>query len=347
MLGKILLVSCLLSVAFAPNTDLPLITDVNDPEFLDPAYEKLEKLVGTWNSPSIDPTGYNVMPVPDGNNEVGKGNQTDWQSKNFFYYEEMTFTAPGEAPNRGQLFQQGCYALTYEQRVYFATDPFRGLGGLMAQPPVPSRAADTLVHFENGLWLQLQFEAQPKGAYAPPSLPFPPENERFPPEQPSAYEICKQISIPHGNSILATGSVTTYKGAPTFDTKPPPYPPFTLNHTIQNPTLILQAQLEKVTVVQTTEFNVSTNNVGGGLLNLQFEQGNSKVTGFDTRFFIEELRDGSTQLQYVQTIRMLFDVTRNPQGIPDPTDGVSIPFLHITANTLVPSNGETCRVGFN
>eukprot|EP00009_Paramoeba_aestuarina_P007130 CAMPEP_0201507840 /NCGR_PEP_ID=MMETSP0161_2-20130828/1380_1 /ASSEMBLY_ACC=CAM_ASM_000251 /TAXON_ID=180227 /ORGANISM="Neoparamoeba aestuarina, Strain SoJaBio B1-5/56/2" /LENGTH=349 /DNA_ID=CAMNT_0047902313 /DNA_START=221 /DNA_END=1270 /DNA_ORIENTATION=- len=347
MLRLLLLSSTLFfTLSVCVNINLPLITNVNDPDEIDDAYGHLAKLVGTWNSPATEPTGYNVMPVPDGNKE-NSGQNSDWQSKNFYYYEEMTFTAPGEAPNRGQLYQQGCYGLTYEQRVYFAADPKKGLGGLEAQPPVPDRFADTLVHFENGLWLQLQFEEQPKGAYAPPYLPFPPEGDfRDPPEQPKAYEVCKQLSIPHGNSILATGTVNTYMGPPKFDTKPPNMPPFSLNSTIENPSKVLQAQLDSLdtTVYQTTEYNVSSFSPGGGVTNLVFEQGNSNVTGYNTQFFIELLRDGTTQLQYIQTINMEFDLELDPDGDgPEPTHGKKVEFLHITANTLVRNNGEECR----
>ena len=39
-------------------------------------------------------------------------------------------------------------------------------------------------------------------------------------------------------------------------------------------------------------------------------------------------------LQYVQTIKMVFDITTDPQGTPIPSGGSKEVFLHITANTL-------------
>ena len=114
-------------------------------------------------------------------------------NKNFLYFEEMTFTSPGNAPNRGGDYTQSCNALTYEQRVYFADGP----------------AENSLVHFQNGLWLNLTTQQQMKGAY--PNSGF---IEGKVPQQPAVREMVKQVSVPHGNSILATGSVTTFDGAP-------------------------------------------------------------------------------------------------------------------------------------
>lgn len=188
----------------------PLINNKNDNPTLNPNYGPLAKLVGTWNSPVSNPTGYNVMPVPAGNVQGMPAGQNDFQNKNFYYYEEITFTAPGEAPNRGQEFQQGCYALAYEQRVYFA--PETGVGGLPEQPPVPAASQNSLVHFENGLWMHQDYEAQPVGAYGPDTLPAPTLS------QPAERAFSKQISVPHGNSILAVGSVQVMDGPPTFDT---------------------------------------------------------------------------------------------------------------------------------
>ena len=308
----------------------PLISDRNDSATPSPHYGPLAKLVGTWNSPAQNPTGYNVMPVPAGNVQGKPAGQNDFQSKNFYYFEEMTFTAPGEAPNRGQDFQQGSYALTYEQRVYFA--PETGVGGLPEQPAVPLANQNTLVHFENGLWLNLNFEAQPQGAYAPPKLTPPTVT------QPQDRAICKQVSIPHGNSIQAVGSARTYAGPPTFDTSPPNEKPFNIaGEEIHNPAIVLQEQLALMPkVVQTTELKVATDpRIGGSSSNILFERGNAEVSGYVMTLWILDLEDGSVVLQYQQIIPMKFYITTSP--MPDGTGGVGTPttFFHITANTLV------------
>ena len=308
----------------------PLITDKNDSPTISPSYGPLAKLVGTWNSPVDNPTGYNVMPVPAGNVQNQPAGLNDFQSKNFYYYEEMTFTAPGEAPNRGQEFQQGCYGLTYEQRVYFA--PGTGVGDLTDRPAVPTANQNTLVHFENGLWLHLDYEAQPTGAYPPPTLPPPTVS------QPAATSFAKQVSVPHGNSILAVGSATTSVGPPTFDTSTPNEKPFNIpGENIPNPTVVLQAQLSNLgTVASTTAITVKADaSVGGGVSNLIFEQGNADVTGYEMTLWILDIEGGGTVLQYVQKIPMTFYITTSPSPEGTGNQGTPTTFYHITANTLV------------
>lgn len=306
----------------------PLVTSKNDGP-PSPNYGPLTKLLGTWNSSVDHPTGYNVMPVPAGNVQGQPPALDDFQNKNFYYYEEMTFTAPGEAPNRGQDFQQGCYAVTYEQRVYFA--PAVGIGGLPEEPAVPPANQNTLVHFENGIWSHMDYEAQPVGAYAPPTLPAPTVT------QPADLAICKQVSVPHGNSIQAVGSFKTYDGPPTFDTSTPDEKPFNIpGEDIPNPTIVLAMQLEKLgTVKTTTELSVTAEaSVGGGVANMIFEKGNSDVSGYEMTLYILDLEDGSTVLQYVQKIPMTFYITTNPNPDSQGMEGTPTVFSHITANTL-------------
>jgi hypothetical protein len=291
------------------------------------------------------------MPIPAGNKQMQTSSGSDdWQNKNFYYYEEMTFTAPGEAPNRGQFFQQGCYGLTYEQRVYFAPNT-AGLGGLNYQPAVALAKENALVHYENGLWLHSQFEAQPEGAYGA-TLPYPPldpnTGQPFPVPTPPANPIVKQVSVPHGNSILALGTVTNIDGLPTHNVGTLNERPFSLDSSIPNPAIVLQAAVDDLATIsgktfKTTLLSVSTDAASGGsVTNIPFEVGNADVSGYEMDLWIIEAFDSPTStipsrtiLQYVQKIPMTFFITQSPAADGEGSDGIQETFYHITANTLV------------
>lgn len=283
-------------------------------------------LVGNWNSPqgASSQSGYNVMPLPQANTPASD----NVILRNFHYYEEMTFSAiPGDAANRGGDYQQNCWVLFYEQRVYFGFD---------AGP-----AANTLVHAENGDWLHLVNVQQDKGATENPNDPEPLPTGGIP--QPM-FPIVKQVSVPHGNSILAVGNATTGTGAPQIanaNTIPTGqgvtsalksiynngvYDP---NNLMLNPNKILQDHIETVNegdklIESYIQFDVSSKNGNGDVRNILFEYKKAKVTDFHTTFWLETLKDGTKQLQYSQTIEMTF------------ADNPNVTFYHIDANTLVP-----------
>lgn len=256
-------------------------------------------LVGNWNSPpGAAATGFNVMPVPAGSAPDG------YELFNATYFEQMTISAlPGTAANRASTFQQVGFPLFYEQRVYFAD----------------TAAENTLIHAENGSWLHLQYQSE---SGEPPNTQM----------QPAATAYVKQVSVPHGNDVLATGST---KGP--YDGPPTDYPkaddtvlPFSdPSKKVVDPNTYLQRQIDElaangVTVQQTTEINVSSANPGGAMTNIEFEQRNAKVTKFSSVFYIQELSNGTTQLQYSQS--MWLDLLIN---------GTVGKFVHIDANTLV------------
>jgi hypothetical protein len=91
---------------------------------------------------------------------------------------------PAGAPNRGYKFRELPNALFYDQIVQFADGPGEG----------------TPVHIENGAWLHLQKQPIAYGPY--------PDPEKTDPNDPTDPVFAKQISVPHGNSILAYGSYT-------------------------------------------------------------------------------------------------------------------------------------------
>ena len=270
----------------------------------------LGRLFGTWTSPRGDNCqGYNVMPLPQKGEII---------NKNFLYYEELTFTSPGIAPNRGGAVQQDCAALTYEQRVYFGQGP----------------AANQLVHFENGLLINTTFAEQGNGAYgtagAPGSQPTPP-NYPFP--------IIKQVSVPHGNSILAVGSSESFKGKPSISAPKPTLPPFGPSN-IPNPTQALidrNHNLEKEGArfgEDGVMLQVSTRNSSdAGVKNISFEQGHATVTGYEMTLWLVTVTLGRLsmpQLQYTQTIFM--DLLLQGPG------GPATAVAHIDANSLMPRN---------
>lgn len=168
----------------------------------------------------LNPLSYNIMPLPEDADPDG------YILKNFKYYEMLNFNdtiaVAAEAANRGGLVSQQCQALFYEQQVLFAEGP----------------AINKVVHVENGLWLYLPRYVQQAGPY-----PANPDVEAVTDDlnQPEDVSIAKQISIPHGNSILALGSFDTVPappaagagpcnanpmipGSPTIPDSPFPYP---------------------------------------------------------------------------------------------------------------------------
>ena len=328
----------------------PIPENVADAATMEGPYVPIGKLVGTWNSSASTPSGYNVMPLPAGNKQMQTPTSSDdWINKNFYYYEEMTFTAPGEAPNRGQLFQQGCYGLAYEQRVYFAPNT-AGVGGLVYQPAVAAANENGLVHYENGLWLHSQFEAQPEGAYGA-ALPYPPidpgTGQPIPTPTPPANPIVKQVSVPHGNSIMALGAATYIDGLPTHDTGTLSERPFSLDPTIPNPALVLQVRVDELSKLtgktfKTTLLSVSTDRgTGGSVTNIPFEVGNADVSGYQMDMWIIDIYDSATDtapsetvLQYLQKIPMTFYINQSPTPGGKGGEGTQETFYHITANSL-------------
>ncbi len=302
-----------------PNIETPLVRDgggQNLPAVVE-GLGPLAGLIGNWNTPASGPLGYNVMPLP----QATAPNQ--YILKDFGYYEEMTFSAiPGNVPNRGGTYEQDGYVLFYEQRVYFGEGP----------------SQNNLVHAENGSWLHLVTVPQQQGPYGTGGpIPSPPASDPVPSQDPTR-NIVKQVSVPHGNSILAVGSFDESDGAPdipnvsTIPTshsghpimKPGfnvPFGPDDPSNKVVNPNKVLQDVLAGQTVTKTVAFDVSTRNPGGAVTNIVFETKRANVTGFSTTLWLETLSDGSLQLQYSQTIEM----TLMQQNVV---------FYHIDANTL-------------
>ncbi|WP_424820942.1 hypothetical protein [Salinisphaera sp.] len=204
------------------------------------------RLIGTWkNDPSLlvdgRPPSYNVMPMPQMEDQPDRPPGQQYGGfilKNFSFTEIVRFNGsimesdPPEhldegalaivagAPNRGGTYTQTSHAVFYDQLVHFADGPDK----------------DKVIHVENGAWLHFGSEEQLIGPYGP---------EKYSGQvlrQPPYVTIAKQISVPHGNSVLALGSVDIndtndfndsltghgsryiFRGKPELPDAPVPYP---------------------------------------------------------------------------------------------------------------------------
>ena len=169
---------------------------------------------------------------------------------------------------------------------------------------------NSALHIEPGLWLHVPAT----------TMPAAPES------------IVRQGTIPHGDSLLATGPVIDpISGGPRFevaDSTPklnppgpaldaaylapfdnPPLPDgFKLPY-VKNLNLALQDAISGQNIVRTVVLPISTTN-SGGILNIPFVVSNANPTKMDAIFWIETVQqsDGSQflQLQYTQTVILNF-----------------------------------------
>lgn len=292
----------------------------------------LVHLVGTWvNADPTSPMSYNLMVLPQFDPSSPEG----YILKNQTYYEEMTFSPlSGTADNRGGFGKQVANPIFYEQRVFFAPTA-----------PVPEEDWNTLIHAENGAWLNLTDQQQTLGPYGHDKFGTPPSQE---------FSIAKQMSVPHGNSILATGNVTTGTGTPTipdatgYPTPPAhapadflaPYETQSLGNldpaATKNPNLPIQKALaalsEKQVPTSWIQIDVSTTNAKQPPTNIGFERMHANVVGYDTTIWLESFDAGPapkfTHLQYSQTI--MFELSIVVAGLP-----TKVLFPHVTSNALV------------
>lgn len=207
-----------------------------------------QHLIGTWeNDPKLTnrgrPLSFNVMPLPQIVPQPGRKKQKGATKfggfilKNFSFTERLRFNGTNEAkdrahqdpqalavvagaPNRGGSYTQFAHSVFYEQQVRFAEGPEKG----------------KIVHIENGAWIQLGSRRQNVGPYG--NSPMKGQVLR----QPPYITIAKQIAVPHGNTVLALGSIdlndrgrfyedesgigvdTAFRGAPVIPDQFVPYP---------------------------------------------------------------------------------------------------------------------------
>ncbi len=304
------------------------------------------ELVGTWtnrplpNAPDSaggqsNPLSYNVMPLPQNSPQPGKPDY-GYILKNFTYYETLQFNdkaavaTPVTAPNRGGNFTQNPFALFYDQQVRFAEGP----------------NVEQIVHEENGAWLYLTTAAQTIGPYSKNGTEPGPVSP-----QPKDIEIAKQISIPHGNSILALGSFERKDGIPTIPVAPPPFAPAGLDSepftellnqedNYQNPQPALtknpnQAIQDAVDLIKPNAYihwKVTTKPLPSGkgaTTNIPFEQRRASVDDYEADYWLMSTDGGKTfnYLSYTQTIFMTLTIHDKPGYL----------FPHVTCNTVTKS----------
>ncbi|MBF4472411.1 MULTISPECIES: heme-binding protein [Flavobacterium] len=300
------------ATAIIPDITTPLVSATNQPPVIGTSnLGLLNNFIGTWNSPTgADAAGYNVMPLPQTDAPNG------YITKNFPYFEEISFSAiAGGAPNREGQFTQSSGVLFYEQRVYIADN---------ADPSGSQPIENTLIHAENGTWLYHAIQNQMEGPYGPGTVPV---TNPIPVQNP-ATQYNKQISVPHGVSVLMTGGpVVSGTGNPVFPIADRTKLPFT-DSSIIDPSTYLTQQLKGlnskgITVESYSSITVSTTNEGGAVSNINFENSFGKVISMDTTWYVETLSNGKVQLQYIQNIVLQFLI-----------NGLPTQFLHIDANTL-------------
>jgi hypothetical protein len=214
-------------------------------------------LIGTWTNddelavveksekgPKKRPLSYNVMPLPQIEKQPGRKNPQSGKYggfilKNFSFTETIRFNGTAGrkdpaslqdpeavavvagAPNRGGWYTQFAHSVFYEQQVRFSEGPKAG----------------KIVHLENGAWLHLGSTHQNIGPYEGKKA----KKGTLLRQQPYVT-IAKQIAVPHGNSVLALGSIdlndrdrfedepdnlhatTVFPGAPVIPDQFVPYP---------------------------------------------------------------------------------------------------------------------------
>ena len=290
----------------------------------------LKELAGTWVG-----QGWNLIAVPinsaSDRSEVG---------------------CPGpdaSPPKEGFCVEIAPYVETITFTPIGAKVPNRGFPkntfvvGLHYEQKVSDAKTFQPLHIENGMWLLLD------------------EKKKI---------VARLSSIPHGNSILATGTASDTKEFLTI--KPVSGLPILANpdkafgyaertygaaaertagankipkFRPDNPNKILQDVLDQqkksgLKLLDTTILKVSTKNHQGGIVNIPFIEKNADVSSFDSVFWIEQVQNKQgkdfLQLQYSQTTNLDFipdfTVPKNPTSTA-PTKLIVWP--HVDVSTLV------------
>lgn len=293
-------------------------------------------LIGTWTNQALpnstngegstdNPLSYNVMPLPQGDSYI---------LKNFKLFETVEFNGdsavapPAVAPNRGAGTLQAPTAIFYEQNVEFAERPAEDQKSLRK---------GGVVHVENGAWLN---RADSTPALSGPYPPPPGDGIKI---SDNANLIAKQMSVPHGNSILALGTVDdVVAGSPDIavaDTTPTPagldLSPYTTkldnpdNYQNPDPDLTADPNIPIRTalgLIKPTHFlHWSVDTTGTGFtVNIPFEQRSAKVVKYAAAYWLLS-QDGTNfpWLAYSQNIVLEISI-----------QGTTYCFPHWTTNVV-------------
>jgi len=293
----------------------------------DDALGHLKLLPGTWkNVPNLPGRGWNMIALPFVD---PKGSPINYRLLVNQYNEVLEFTTIDKGvPNRGITEKNGkminsdqfVVTLNYEQQIeqLFADDfPQSGLAG----------GSGLAIHHEPGLFLQMANKVT------------------------EDLELARLASVPHGNSVLALGKVSQYKGAPVIpnenglpigvnqDLDSPylaPYKhfndnPFRKVFNPVHPNELLEAANKDHKIGRTTEFKFDTKFGTGGIHNIPFIKKQADASEMTAHFWIQELgvkdKNGNPKLrlQYTQTVMLDFF---------DNGKGEIIKWPHVSINTL-------------
>ena len=291
-----------------------------------------KELPGTWTSGE---TGWNMIALPFG------GPGADFRLLLNQYREHLTFSLVDKAiPNRGVSpsgeTDQTLVGLDYEQLIKQVATTDQPDSGL-------KQSVGAGIHHEPGLFLNMVDQV---------NLGEP--------------TIARLATIPHGDSVLASGTISTTAGLvdiPAVDGLPvgvsqdlvnnkylAPYAffhqtPFTGTVNFAgfpgfdpvSPHLLLEFANQALAgqnleVVNTTTLSFSTA-PNGGINNIPFVVKQANATSMNSTFWIQEISDGSLRLQYLQVVTLEF----LPRG-----DGLPgrIAWPHVSINTLTKASGE-------
>lgn len=297
----------------------------------DEKFDLIELLKGTW---STSDKGWNLIALPFKHPSA----PFNYRLLMNQYGEFLNFkTADKNVPNRGITLDANGHtdqlidALDYEQTIsQVAAEDF---------PNSNLRSSDGKgIHHEPGLFLQILNHITTVG-----------ENE---------LRVARLGTVPHGDSVLAMGTVDVFEGAPIIpnlnalpigvsqDLTKPYLSPY--NHFEQNPFLgtvnppppgfpgffasnanaILQFAVSTLgNVKQTTILHFDTKFGTGGIVNIPFIVNEANATDMEATFWIMELEDGRFAMQYSQTVMLDFFKRPDSEGL--------IKWPHVSINTLI------------
>ncbi len=274
----------------------------------------LSGFLGTWASQPDDGMGWNVIAVPG--TAVGVPDE-GFVLEVIPYHETWSFTPAVIAGNRGPDGQQTIVGLIYEQKVFSdCSTAFCKARGF---------SKGTELHAETGMLLNIT-------------------------DFDTGLNIARLGTIPHGNSILLMGTATQSTGKfdfpdasslPTLTTGAPPPLGYTetqyLNEQFPNfpqnsPNDFLAESVKDQTFGNVTTLQLTSEAETGGILNTPFITNNVNVPKMTCDFWLEEILDAKGnvtdwQLQYSQTIDIVFPPSTNPTG-------PKFIWPHIDINTL-------------
>lgn len=296
----------------------------------DEKFNLIKLLQGTWSSPE---QGWNLIALPFRD----KSAPFNYRVMMNQYGETLHFkTADKSVPNRGitpdeeGVNDQLLDALDYEQMItQVEVDDF---------PKSDLRAPnDKGIHHEPGLFLQILNHITSVGNVE--------------------LRVARLGTIPHGNSVLALGSVDVFDGPPTipdlnalpigvsqgldspylgpyahyeehpfFGTVDPAQVAGFPGFFASNANAILQF-VPLNDVKETTVLHFDTRFGTGGIVNIPFIEREADPTEMQATFWIMEMNDGRFMMQYTQTV--MLDFFERPDGL-----GL-IKWPHVSINTLM------------